>query len=89
MTMAQVVPVLGAGVACFGRRCAFTLWTCVTTARRMSFHGAGPHPFSTPAPTPPYTCASKALHLRRQGPDEMFSWKGICERRGFNVSLQG
>lgn len=50
------------------RRCAFTLVTCTANLHSTHSSGAAPHPFSTPAPNTPDTCAQSALHLHQPRP---------------------
>ena len=66
---AQVLSLYGAGEGSCWRRCGFSRGTCA--AKRVSTRsiGAGPHPFSTPAPQIPHTCATRtARDLRRVRP---------------------
>ena len=55
--LVQVPLCFGTGLLLFWRRCAFGVETCSIRCCRSPFRGAGPHPFSTPAPRTPYTCA--------------------------------
>ena len=57
-SLAQVPGFLGAGVF-FGRG------TCTANRPPTPSSGAGPHPFSTPAPNTPDTCAKNRHHLRQ------------------------
>ena len=59
-----VFPQLGAGPRPHWRWWVFGRGTC--TAKRAPTHsdGAGPHPFSPPAPKPPSACAKNRYHLR-------------------------
>ena len=57
-SLAQVPGFLGAGVF-FGRG------TCTANRHPTPSSGAGPHPFSTPAPNTPDTCAKNRHHLRQ------------------------
>ena len=58
--MAQVCPVLGAGMPHSWRRWGFWWGTCAAKWAPTHYTGAGPHPFSSPAPKHPYTCGGPA-----------------------------
>ena len=71
--LAQVNFFSGAGQHLFWRRWDFWGGTCATPGHRTAIRGAGPHPFFSPAPKHPYTCAKNGptcakipLHLRQK-----------------------
>jgi hypothetical protein len=61
----QVPVLLGAGIATYWRRCVFLLWTCAAKRAYTHSSGAGPQPFSTPAPADLGTCATDIIYLRQ------------------------
>ena len=88
------VPILGAGTPHSWRRWGFGWGTCATAGHRTTIRGAGPHPFSSPAPKHPYTCAKTPLHLRQQStsPATRIMYKrdlynGMVFRRRFLVQV--
>ena len=66
--LVQVGPILGAGIPHSWRRWVFWWGTCAAKRAPTHYSGAGPHPFSSPAPTYPYTCANIPLYLRQDPP---------------------
>lgn len=63
----SVLPRIGAGVGGYWRRCVFPLGTCSAKQASVRSNGAGPHPFSAPAPKDHETCTTQSLHLRQRG----------------------
>ena len=63
----SVLPRIGAGVGGYWRRCGFSLGTCSAKQASVRSNGAGPHPFSAPAPKDHETCTTQSLHLRQRG----------------------
>ena len=63
----SVLPCIGAGVGGYWRRCVFPLGTCSAKQASVRSNGAGPHPFSAPAPKDHETCTTQSLHLRQRG----------------------
>ena len=61
------VPIVGAGVPVFGRRWGFWWGTGAAGERRSPIRGAGPHPFSSPAPRMGTTCTKNRPYLRQHG----------------------
>ena len=55
----------GAGRFTFWRRCDFWDGTCAAKRPCKRSSGAGPHPFSTPAPISPHTYANNQDHLHQ------------------------
>ena len=64
--LARVSWFAGAGVECCWRECGFCLGTCAAKRASARSNGAGPTPFSTPAPTTTHTCDNNYLHLLQQ-----------------------
>ena len=68
--LAQVCPLErrwkadGAGMPYSWRRCDFWWGTCAAKRSPARSSGAGPHPFSPPAPSSPNTCSANAGDLR-------------------------
>ena len=60
---AQVCPILGAGMPYSWRRWGFWWGTCAAKRAPTHYSGAGPAPFSSPAPKTISTCARKPTHL--------------------------
>ena len=63
----SVLPRIGAGVGVYRRRCVFPLGTCSAKQASVRSNGAGPHPFSAPAPKDHETCTIQGCHLRQRG----------------------
>ena len=62
---AQVNTFSGAGGQHSWRRWDFEGGTCAANRGSVHCAGAGPYPFSSPAPKRPYTCADIQHHLRQ------------------------
>ena len=63
--MEQVCGFTSAGQHLFWRRWDFEGGTCAANRGSVHCAGAGPYPFSSPAPKRPYTCADIQHHLRQ------------------------